>query len=110
MGEPNGYRCGDVEVVFGTTALRRNYEESARAVRQWGPEVARRYINRVNQLYEVRDFREAYEFRSMRLHPLRGARRGELSIYLTGAWRLIVVQGNTAVTVIIREVTNHYDD
>ena len=43
-------------------------------------------------------------------HPLRGARRGELSIYLTGRWRLIVSKGDTAESIIIEGVSNHYDD
>ena len=52
----------------------------------------------------------AYNIRSLRLHPLKGARKGELSIYLTGRWRLIVTPGDTEESVIIQEVSNHYDD
>ena len=46
----------------------------------------------------------------MRLHPLKGSKRGELSIYLTGKWRLIVVKGETEESVIVKEVSNHYGD
>ena len=99
-----------MEVIFRTNRLRRNYEESSRATRQWGADVGRRYITRVNQLYAVRDFRAAYNIRSLRLHPLRGSRRGELSIYLTGQWRLIVTIGDSERQVIVSEVSNHYDD
>ena len=99
-----------MEVSFRTARLRRNYEESARAIRQWGPDVGRKYITRINQSYAVRDLQEAYNIRSLRLHPLKGAREGELSIYLTGWWRLIVTKGDTEESVIIREVSNHYDD
>ena len=99
-----------MEVAFRTNQLRRNYEESARAIRQWGADVGRKYITRINQLYAVRDFQEAYNLRSMRLHPLKGSKRGELSIYLTGKWRLIVTRGGTEEDVIVKEVSNHYDD
>ena len=99
-----------MEVIFGTNRLRRNYEESARALRQWGQDAGRKYVTRINELHAVRDFREAYAIRSMRLHPLKGARSGELSIHLTGAWRLIVTEGSTEEQVIIEEVSNHYDD
>ena len=99
-----------MEVSFRTNQLRRNYEESARAIRQWGADVGRKYITRINQLYAVRDFQEAYNLRSMRLHPLKGSKRGELSIYLTGKWRLIVMKGDTEEDVIVKEVSNHYDD
>ncbi len=99
-----------MEVRFRTRQLRRNYEQSARAIRQWGADVARKYITRINELYAVRDFQEAYNLRSMRLHPLKGSKRGELSIYLTGKWRLIVTKGDTEGDVIVKEVSNHYDD
>ena len=99
-----------MEVSFRANQLRRNYEESARAIRQWGADVGRKYITRINELYAVRDFQEAYNLRSMRLHPLKGSKRGELSIYLTGKWRLIVMKGDTEEDVIVKEVNNHYDD
>ena len=99
-----------VEVIFRTNQLRRNYEQSARATRQWGADVGRKYITRINELYAVRDFQEAYHLRSMRLHPLKGSKRGELSIYLTGKWRLIVTKDDTEEQVIVKEVSNHYDD
>ena len=99
-----------MEVSFRTRRLRRNYEESARAIREWGPSVGRKYVTRINELYAVKDFQEAGNIRSMRLHPLRGSRRGELSIYLTGRWRLIVTEGETEEHVIVEEVSNHYGD
>ena len=99
-----------MEVIFRTNELRRCYEESARAIQQWGPDVGRRYITRIATLVEVGDFRAAYQIQGLRLHPLQGTRRGELSIYLIGRWRLIVTRGDTEDSVIIEEVSNHYDD
>ena len=99
-----------MEVSFRTARLRRSYEESARAVKQWGLAVGRKYITRINELYAVRDLQEAYNIRSLCLHPLKGSREGELSICLTGRWRLIVTKADTEESVIIREVSNHYDD
>ncbi len=99
-----------MEVSFRTNRLQRNYEESARAIRQWGPDVGRKYITRINALQAVRNFQEVYNIRAMRLHPLKGSKRGELSIYLTGRWRLIVTKGDTEESVTIEEVSNHYDD
>ena len=99
-----------MEVVFRTAQLRRRYEESARAVRQWGPDVGRKYVTRIDQLYAVKDFGEAFKIRSMRLHPLKGSKKGDLSIYLTGQWRLIVEKGSSENEVIVKEVSNHYGD
>ena len=99
-----------MEVTFRTQQLRRCYEESARAVQKWGPEVARKYITRIGQLQAIADFQQAHNLRAMGLHPLRGARKGELSIILTGRWGLIVTKGESEESVIIEEVSNHYDD
>ena len=99
-----------MEVIFRTNRLRRNYAEAARAIRQWGPVVGRRYIIRVTELYNIADFQGAVDIRSLRLHPLRGPNEGKWAIDLTGSWRLIVTKGATEETVIIEEVSNHYDD
>ena len=99
-----------MEVIFRTNQLLRCYESSSRATRQWGAEVGRQYILRINQLYAVSNFQEAYKIQSMYLHPLRSSGRGELSIRLTGRWRLIVTKGDTEESVIIEEVSDHYDD
>ena len=99
-----------MDIIFRTNQLARCYEESERAIQEWGPVVGPRYIDRINQLYQIEDFREAYDIASLRLHGLRGSRTGQLSIYLTGRWRLIVVRGDTQRSVIIEEVSNHYDD
>ena len=99
-----------MEVHFRSNHLQRNYEESVRAIRQWGPEVGRKYITRINELLRIKDFHGAYSIRAMRLHPLKGPKEGLLSIHLAGRWRLIVTQGDTDESVIIEEVSNHYDD
>ena len=99
-----------MEVAFRTSQLRRCYEESDRATRRWGAEVGRAYIRRIQMLYALKDFQDAYHRAALRLHPLRSSRRGELSIYLTGRWRLIVTKGDNEQTVNIEEVSNHYDD
>ena len=99
-----------MEVAFRTKRLRQSYEESERAVRQWGADVAQKYITRVNELHRAKDFRAAYDLRGLRLHPLKGDKKGRLSIYLTDRWRLIVTKGGTEESVIVEEVSNHYDD
>ena len=99
-----------MQVIFRTRQLRRNYESWDQAVRQWGRPVARRYVLRIAQFREIEDFYQLYGIPSLRLHPLRGSRNDELSIYLVGRWRLIVTRGDTEQSIIIEEVSNHYDD
>ena len=99
-----------MEVVFRTRQLQRNYEQSARAAREWGRVVGRKYVTRIEELYAVENFQAAYGIRSLRLHPLKGSRVGELSIYLTGRWRLIIEKGETEEQVVIKDVSDHYGD
>ena len=99
-----------MQVYFRTNGLRRNYEESAQAIRSWGPIVGRRYIIRVTELYDARDFESLTQIRSMRIHQLRGRFEGMWAINLTGAWRLIVSKGESEQEIIIEEVSNHYGD
>ena len=99
-----------MEVTFRNNRLRRCFEDSSRATRQWGADVARQYVLRINRLYAISNFQAAYAVQSFHLHPLRSSRRGELSIRLTGRWRLIVTKGDTEESVIIEEVSDHYDD
>ena len=99
-----------MEVIFKTKQLKLCHEVSDKAVQKWGPVVARKYVIRINELYAVKDFHDAYEIRSLRLHPLKGGREGQLSISLTGRWRLIVAKGASEEQVIVEEVSNHYDD
>ena len=96
-----------MEVTLRTRQLRQCYEESARAVKRWGPEVARKFITRIQQLQAIADLQQAYNFRAMRLHALKGSNKGELSITLTDRWRLIVTKGESEDRVIIEEVSNH---
>lgn len=99
-----------MEVIFRTRQLQRNYENRARAIIDWGPEVGQRYAQRIDEILGAQSISHLYRVPAFRLHPLRGSRTGELSIYLTGRWRLIVTIGDTAQTVIVEEVSNHYDD
>ena len=99
-----------MEVTFKTKQLKLCYEQSAKAVQKWGSDVGHKYITRINELYAAKDFQVAYTIRSMRLHALKGGRKGELSIYLTGRWRLIVTRGETEENVRIESVSNHYED
>ena len=99
-----------MEVTFRSKQLKLCYEDSAKAVQKWGTAVGRKYVTRINQLFAAKDFQETYNIRPLRLHPLKGVREGELSINLTGRWRLIVTKGETEEHVIIQNVSNHYED
>ncbi|MPZ23633.1 MAG: plasmid maintenance system killer [Dehalococcoidia bacterium] len=99
-----------MEIEFGSRDLVRCYEDSREATRRWGKEVAERYVERIELIYRAKTVNELFLISSLRLHPLRGGRRGQLSITLRGRWRLIVSVPEGAERVRVDEVSNHYDD
>jgi len=98
-----------VEVHFRSKSLRRCYEDSADGARAWGPVVGRKYILRVNVLYAVKQFSELYSIRALRLHELKGERKGQYAITVHDRWRLLLTRV-TDDTVRVEEVTQHYGD
>lgn len=100
-----------MEVTFRTRKLEREYREHARAVKAYGSEVARRYIERINIVKKVRDIEELMALPGLRCHPLRGNRQGQYAIRLTGFYRLIfTLKGDELEIAHIEEVSKHYDD
>lgn len=100
-----------MEITFGTTKLRRAYENHADATRAWGEKIGRRYLQRVNEIYAAENARALGQIPAARLHPLKAGRRGEYAVNLDETWRLIMVFTDDARTqVTLKEVSNHYGD
>ena len=97
-----------MEVRFGNQQLRRCFERSATATRRWGPDVGRRYIQRIQALYAAERFADLFTIRAFRLHPLGGDREGQYALTLVGRWRIIVRPERDLI--VVEEVTNHYGD
>lgn len=99
-----------MQVTFATTSLRKCFESSDAGVKQWGAEIARKYIQRVNLIVAAKGLTDLATPRSLHLHPLKGDRAGQHAISLNDRWRLIFTHNKEEGTVQIEEVTNHYDD
>ena len=97
-----------MEVRFRTRRLERCASHITPAIREWGNEVGRRYIDRVQLLQEVQALEDLYAFRATGLHPLRGDRRGQFALRLTGQMRLIVERGTDPGTVTVVEVVDYH--
>jgi proteic killer suppression protein len=81
------------------------------AVREFGSEVARRYIQRIQIVKNTRSIDELRRLPGLRLHALTGSRDGQYAINLTGFYRLIVtLEGAELQVVRIEEVSKHYGD
>jgi proteic killer suppression protein len=97
-------------LTFRTKQLERCYCEYKEAVRTFGQEVARRYIQRLNIIKQTQNLKELMALPGLRCHPLKGKRIGQYAINLNGFYRLIfTLLGNTLEIVQIDEVSKHYD-
>ena len=100
-----------VEVAFRTRKLEREYQAYANAVKTYGEQVARKYIQRINILKRAHDIDELINLPGLRCHPLKGDRQGQYAVKLTGFYRLIfTLQGSALEIAHIEEVSKHYGD
>ncbi|MBD3808173.1 MAG: type II toxin-antitoxin system RelE/ParE family toxin [Epsilonproteobacteria bacterium] len=100
-----------MEVRFKTNKLQKQYENSKDAIKAYGVDVAKRYIQRVNILKSAKSFDDLYTIPQLKFHQLTGNRNGEFAISLTGFYRLIITkEGDIFDIAKIEEVSKHYDD
>ena len=100
-----------MEVTFRTRKLEKAYTEYKRAEKTYGPEIARKYIQRINIIKQVKDIGELMSLQGLRCHPLKGKRQGQHAITLTGFYRLIFTLRDDQLEIArIEEVSKHYGD
>ena len=99
-----------MKVFFADRQLQQCFEGYSRAERRWGVSVARKYIQRVRWILDTNSFNDLRLIRSFRLHSLSGPRTGQFAIDLNRSWRLILTHDENEESVLILEVTNHYED
>jgi len=98
-------------IRFRTNTLQKQYEESAIAFTAYGKQVGRKYIQRINIIKKSKNIDELSSIRALKCHPLKGKRKGEWAIKLTGFYRLIfTLHGEKLEIARIEEVSKHYDD
>ena len=100
-----------MEVKFRTKKLGKCYENYQAGCREWGPDVAMKYIQRLDLLQEASDIGEVCKLPGLDCHPLKGRRVGQYGITLHDRWRLIFsLQGERAKIIRVEEVSKHYGD
>jgi proteic killer suppression protein len=91
--------------------LQRCYEKQRVAVGEWGKEVARKYVQRIDILRQCRSIEDLGLLPALRFHPLEGRRKGQYAIKLTGAVRLIVVFEDRAMQIVrVEEVVDYHGE
>lgn len=100
-----------MEVRFRTKDLEQCYQRSSKAIRKFGPDVGRRYIQRINLIKAAPDLATLTSLPGLRCHPLRGDRQGQWAATLIDRFRLIFTFQNDEMTIVrIEGVSKHYDD
>ena len=100
-----------MQIQFRTKKLEKQYTQHKLAVKAYGAEVARKYVQRINIIKQTKDYDELSNLPGLKCHPLKGDREGQYAIYLTGFYRLIfTLVGQSLEIVQIEEVIKHYDD
>ena len=100
-----------MEILFRTRKLERHFTKSAEAIKAFGKEAGRRYIQRLNIIAGARDLEELKAQPGLRCHELSGNRQGQYAVNLTGFYRLIFTLVDDRIDVIrVEEVSKHYGD
>jgi proteic killer suppression protein len=100
-----------VIVKFKTRQLKACFQEYRKANQAFGDQVARRYIQRINIIQQTRSIDELTLLPGLHCHALKGNRKGQYAVNLTGFYRVIFrLTGNQLEIVMIEEVSKHYGD
>ena len=98
-------------VNFKTKKLEKCYCQSNQAQKEFGSQIAKKYIQRVNLIKAAKNLDEVMSLPGLRCHPLKGNRKGQYAVKLTGFYRLIfTADGDCLDIALIEEVSKHYDD
>lgn len=98
-------------IKFKTRQLETCFREYRKARKAFGEQLARKYIQRVNLIQQSQNLDELKKLPALRCHELKGNRKGQYAINLTGFYRLIFkVQGDQLEIALIEEVSKHYGD
>ena len=100
-----------LEIDFRTNKLEKCFKESRQANKEFGAQVGRKYIQRIILIKAAKDLNAVMQLPGLRCHPLKGDRKGQYAVNLTGFYRLIfTVEGDKLNIAMIEEVSKHYDD
>ena len=99
-----------MEVRFRRSYLRRYANDTSQATRRWGHPAGVRFTDAISFIRDAYRFEDLFSVRHWGLHPLRANRKGEYAIRITGRLRLIVEYDANSRTVLVKEVTDHYED
>jgi len=100
-----------VQVTFRNKKLEKCYGDYTSACREWGNDVARKYIQRIDIIQETANMKDLCTLPGLNCHELKGNRAGQYAIRLLGFWRLIFTLRDKQMEIVrVEEVSKHYGD
>jgi len=100
-----------VQVTFRNKKLEKCYGGYKSACREWGNDVARKYIQRIDIIQETANMKDLCALPGLNCHELKGNRAGQYAIRLLGFWRLIFTLRDKQMEIVrVEEVSKHYGD
>jgi proteic killer suppression protein len=98
-------------VKFKSRQLEGYFREHRKASKAFGEQIARKYIQRINIIQQTQSLDVLMKLPGLRCHALKGERKGQYAINLSGFCRLIfTLNGKQLEIVMIEEVSKHYGD
>jgi len=89
-----------MEIEFRNKHLRRLCEQDRYAVQELGADCAKKLQGRIADLQSVND---VLELPAGKPHPLKGDRKGQYAIELTGGKRLVIIPANNPTPMLDEE-------
>jgi len=100
-----------LKVEFKNKKLEKCHKDSKEAIKKYGEQVGRKYIQRVDLISDADTSEDLVAMKSLRCHPLKGDRDGQWAMNLTGFDRLIFQYDDGVIKIAtIEEVSKHYGD
>ncbi len=100
-----------MDIRFKTNNLEKAYLKTKEGVRLLGPEIHRKYVQRINLIEQAQSIEELSILPGLHWHSPKGNRAGQFSVRLTGNFRLILTIDDVAPnTVRVEEVTDYHGD
>ena len=100
-----------MQVTFRNKKLEKCYGGYKSACREWGNDVARKYIQRIDIIQETANMKDLCALPGLNCHELKGNQAGQYAIRLLGFWRLIFTLRDKQMEIVrVEEVSKHYGD
>lgn len=97
-------------VEFKNKSLEECYTSIKKAKAIYGEKIGKQFIKKVEILQAIENIDQLARFKTLRFHALTGDKQGLYAINIDEFYRLIFELKNNKLTILIVEVSKHYDD